>query len=185
MTAPTPRPAADEGIPDPEDAPADWAVTGIQRAARTVARCRLLRAELAEVRAVAQAEIDRWQEWASAEDERLTSRLSWYEAHLEAFAQERRARDPDHGKTTNLPGARVSTRDVAGKWVVDEDAAQAWAAARDPALIAWRPRFDLAAAKKRFKAIDGQVVSVETGELVIGVTPEPDRTAVTITYLED
>jgi hypothetical protein len=178
-------PAADESIPDPDDAPADWEVTGTARAARTLARCRLLRAELAEVRALAQAEIDRWQTWASAEDARITSRLSWYEAHLEAFAQEARRRDPENGKTVNLPGGRISTKEQAGKWVVDPEAALASAAELRPDLIEWRPRFDLATAKRTLKVVDGQIHDTRLGVVIEGITPEPDRIAVTITYTED
>lgn len=180
-----PPPAADEGIPDPDEAPADWAVEGVSRAARTLARCRLLRAELAEVRALAQAEIDRWQEWASGEDARIAGRLAWYEAHLEAFAQENRRRDPVDGKTVNLPGGRLSTKEQAGKWVVDAEVALASAAELRPDLIEWRPRFDLATAKRTLKAVDGQIHDTRLGVVIEGITPEPDRIAVTITYLED
>jgi hypothetical protein len=173
-----------EAPEDPEAREA-FRITGPGQATWAMRKLRDARAAQADVAAVAQAEIDRIQAWATAEHDRIEHNAGFFEGLLTRWALDLRAADP-RSKTVSTPYGAVVTRATRGTWSVDPDAFLGWAKAARPDLVQTieKPRIGDA---KKVLAVDGigGVVDPDTGEQVPGIEVGPDKVTATVTLAKE
>jgi hypothetical protein len=174
-----------EAPEDPEAREA-FRITGPGQATWAMRKLRDARAAQADVAAVAQAEIDRIQAWATAEHDRIEHNAGFFEGLLTRWALDLRAADP-RSKTVSTPYGEVRTRTVPGKWDVhDEALVVAWARGSRPGLMQVRESLRLADAKKALDVTDdGRVIDPETGEIVPGIEVGPAQVTATVTLAKE
>lgn len=140
-----------------------------------------VRAEMAEVARVAQADIDRAEAWKAARLEALRKDERWWAEGLEMWHRAVLADDPAR-KTISLPCGTLSARRQQPVWEFDEPTFLAWATVHAPGLVRIpepRPAIEKAAAKKALAEsvkADGAViwktvVDTDSGEVFCESVP--------------
>lgn len=138
------------------------------RMVRNIARHRR---QLAVDEEVAQAEIDRIQDWMAKR--RAAHDTSFVEEALRQYHEARLARD-SRAKTIHLPSGSLVARKLPDRWEFDDEAFLAWAEQRRTDLIRTKVEVDKPAAKKALRVLDdGQIIDGASGEFVPAVTVTP------------
>lgn len=151
---------------------ADWAGRKWARANR----------ELDEIARLAAEQVDAIKRWEAGERRRLDRELSFWGEALARYGEGRR--EAEGVATVKLPSVRISTRKVAARLeVTDEAAALEWAEAEAPDAI----KVERHLLKSKLPAwsvgedADGRTVAVtEGGEIVPGVEPVAERISVKV-----
>jgi hypothetical protein len=170
-----------EELAEPYETPADdagraaFTVDGVGKASWAMQKLAALKAARDEVRAVAEAEINRWQDWAAVEDQKLGQNAAWFEAILTAYALRVREESNGRTKTVSTPHGKVSTREAPGEWAVDAATVIEWAWANRPDLVVTKESLALSEAKKALTVADGHAIDPTTGEAVPGIEVGPSR----------
>lgn len=108
-----------------DDGSAEWAMGHVLRADQALAE---LQAQAQVWRDEADERIRRIAQWFAHGAKRHLATRAFMDAHLSAYALDRRAADPKHNKTLVLPSGVVKTTEAKPKAeVVDPDAVVAWA----------------------------------------------------------
>lgn len=166
----------DEECGEPAPPPADS-----DEANRRLRRLAKVRADKAEVVALANTEIDRILNWRDGRLEVLAGRERWLVEGLEMWHRAVLADDPSR-KTISLPCGTLSARKQQPVWEFDEAAFLAWCEVNAPEWVRVpevRPSVDRVAVKKaltlaappgRPDAGPSPVVMTADGEVVPGVT---------------
>lgn len=173
------RAADGRDVPETDEAREAFRIDGPASAAWAMRKLRDARRHQAEVRAVADDEIERVQAWASAEHAKRERDAAWFEGLLRRWALDCRAADP-RAKTVSTPYGVVSTRPSAGAWDVDDSAVLAWAREARPELVQVTEKLRLGDAKKALTVDGGKVVDPTTGEVVPGIEVGPSRITATV-----
>lgn len=151
---------------DAPDAPQDSAET--ERRLRRLAK---VRADMAEVNATAQRQIDQAQDWRDERLMVLANKERWLVDGLEMWHRAVLADDPSR-KTISLPCGTLKARQQQPVWEFDDEAFIAWALDNNDALVRIpepKPAVDKAAAKK---TLITQIEGAAPGEPRPAVTPE-------------
>lgn len=166
-------PADPAAQPAPTDAPTGW--TGVtddsaaQWALRTLAS---YHSERDRIRRNAQAEVERIQTKALADEKPIAAKIDWLTNELTGYHRRLLAADPKL-KTYKLPGGNLTHR-VGSKrtTVVDEPAFVEWALENAPAALAYKPQVSVLNVAHGFvRTDDGTIVSTD-GVVVPGVREE-------------
>lgn len=142
------------------------------RADEQLRRLAKVRAEMAQIGAHAQAQIERINEWHARRVEVLAGRERWLAEGLEMWHRAVLADDPSR-KTISLPCGTLKSRSQQPVWEFDDEAFIAWASEHAPELVRIpepKPAVDKNAAKKALFALPegGGEVITEAGEVVPG-----------------
>lgn len=182
MTAPRDAPELYEVPEDPEGRKA-WKVDCLGKATWALEKSADLARRQAEIRQVAQANIERWEAWERDEVAKLDRDRDFFEDSVAAFALERRAQDPKRNMSLVTPFGTVKTKEGYAGWTVDADVVLAWAKKNRPEFVKQAPEtFALSEAKKVFVVTkDGEVHDPVHGLLVEGITPGEKRITTTVT----
>lgn len=141
------------------DAQAAWAMRKARKAAQRIA----------EVDRIAQAEIDRIQEWALSERGGPERDLGFFETLLTEYALRLREQDPKR-KSVVTPYGKVSTTQVGAKVVVDdEESFIAWAEVNLPDAVKTKKTVLVTPIKDAIATLDGLPVT-EQGEVIPGIS---------------
>lgn len=170
-----------------DEPPYDEPVAPPQDAAETERRLRRLakvRADMAEVNATAQRQIDQAQDWRDERLMVLANKERWLVEGLEMWHRAVLADDPSR-KTISLPCGTLKARQQQPVWEFDEEAFIAWASEHAPGLVRIpepKPAVDKTAAKKALipDATGLDLVVTTDGEVVPGVTVTPRPPAFTV-----
>lgn len=161
----------DYALPDGDEARSAWRINSLGEADWALSRARARALRQQGIRRLADAKIQRIQEWASAEIAKEQGSRDFFEGALKEYALRLRAEDPKR-KSLNLVGGVVKTTEATGKWEVDEAMAIAWAEKNRPEFVSTKKSFTLGDAKKVFIVDkDGQVIDPVIGMAVEGVKP--------------
>jgi hypothetical protein len=166
-------------VPESDELREAYRIDGPGSAAWAMRKLRDARTRQAEVRAVADAEIERVQAWADTEHAKYERDAAWFEGLLTRWALDCRAADP-RAKSVSTPYGTVTTRETAGAWTVDDAAVLEWARGRRPELVQVRESLRLADAKKALTVADGKILDPATGEVVPGIEVGPSRVTATV-----
>lgn len=156
-------------------------LTDAVRALRRIAHHQRAAAEIErqadELIAPLQAEIDRINAWAQAQLEDRRRRIGFWESQLILFYRDN---PPAKGKTLQLPGGRISSRDQQPEWAWQDVGALAdalWRADPDHPALEIRVRAELALDKSKLKqAVDvlsDGTVATRDGQRLPGVVVRP------------
>lgn len=148
-----------------------------------------VRAEMAEVERVAQADIDRAEAWKAARLESLRADERWWAEGLEMWHRAVLSDDPSR-KTISLPCGTLVARKQQPVWEFDDEAFLAWAVEHAPELVRVpepKPQVNKVEAKKVLVPVDplgegcGTHVVTAEGEVVPGVTMTTRGPSFTVT----
>lgn len=149
-----------------------------EQASWQLRRLAKVRAQMAEIERVAQADIDRAEAWKSARLEALRKDERFWADGLEMWHRAVLSEDPSR-KTISLPCGTLKSRAQQPVWEFDDETFIAWASEHAPELVRIpepKPAIDRNAAKKALTpapnvaTLDGQAVLTPEGELVPGVS---------------
>ena len=149
-----------------------------ERAAWAMRKYRQHAQQAARVRAMAQHERDRIDRWEIAALSTAEGKMEFFAGHLEAYAMQQRAKG---FKSLDFPDGVIKTRQTSASFDVDKATFVEWAqeAKRDDLLrVTYAP--DLTTLKASALVNGGTVIDAETGEVIPGVTPVPERVSVKI-----
>lgn len=126
-------------------------------------------AEVAATIAIAEAEIERIQQWASHAVTGPTATMAYMEAQLSMYALAVRAETDGKRKSISTPYGKVATRAATEKWQIDDEAFIEWAKTNQPDWVE----------TKMVRAIDvptlrKALAAEEITEGVVAITPEGD-----------
>lgn len=165
---PSPRTTEEYELPTDPMVRDRWVCDTLGKAAWASKKLAEIREQQAEVVAVAEAEIAKYQEWANEQLEALEPSAGFFEYHLMAYALEQR--EKTGAKTTTLPHAVVETRTKnPGVKVEDEAATLMWAHSHLPSAIKVKESLSLTELKKLDLVEGVGVVDRVTGEQVPGL----------------
>lgn len=119
----------------------------------------------AEIKAVAEEEINRISVWKEKELDQYSKDKEYFNYLLEEYYREEKAKDKKFKLST--PYGKVSSRKTS-KWNYDEEALKDYIRSNDLPFIRVKEEIDKAGIKKCFK--DG--IDAETGEIIPGITIE-------------
>jgi len=168
-------------VPESEEARTAFRVDGIATATWACRKLRDVEVQRAKIRATAQAEIDRIQLWAAAQDDALARDAHWFEGLLTDYALRLRADTGGRTKSVSTPYGVVKTRESTVTWDIDQDTVLAWAKTGRPELVKVVESLRLSDAKKALKVADGLVIDPATGEAVPGVRILPGGLTASVT----
>jgi hypothetical protein len=141
-----------------------------------------------EIEELANKEIERIQEWREQETKGLDSSKEFFEGLLIEYFSIQREVDPKFKIST--PYGKISARKLPDKWEYDDKELLAYLEAAKPDLIRIKKEVDKANLKKKvaeskeFAICDNQVVNMESGEVVSGVTVTEQPEKITIKVAE-
>lgn len=122
--------------------------------------------------ALAQAEIDKIEQWLLTENEKAQSNIDYLQSLLAQYALTKREQDPDF-KTLSLPNGKFGFRKRQDKWIYDDDkVVETLEKANLTDFIKVKKVPSRADIKKAFDVNDGKVVNPDTGEIIEGITIE-------------
>ena len=159
------------GIPSQREDGQPYRIGGLAEATWAMRKLRDIERKRAEIRSIAEEEIDRVQQWATAEDGKFGHEAGYFTALLIDYALRQRAEDPRR-KSVSTPHGVVHTRESGGGWTAGPEALE-WARKARPDLVRVTEAFALADARKALTATEAGVVDPTTGDLVPGVTVAP------------
>jgi hypothetical protein len=141
-----------------------------------------------EIKELANKEIERIREWQEQETKGLDSSKEFFEGLLIEYFSIQREVDPKFKIST--PYGKVSARKLPDKWEYDDKELLAYLEAAKPDLIRIKKEVDKADLKKKaaeskeFAICDNQIVNMESGEVVSGVTITEQPEKITIKVAE-
>ena len=143
-----------------DDSSANWALRKISQ----------LNDRMERNNALAQAEIDKIEQWNQAENEQVQNSIDYFQGLLAEYAMQKKKDDPKF-KTMKLPNGRFGFRKRQPKWNYDDDAVlQALEKANLDDFIRVKKTPSKADIKKAFDVVNGKVISPDTGEVIDGIT---------------
>jgi len=165
----SPAPEVREAFRVEDDQQATWAMRKLAAA----------RNRIAEIESIANAEIDRIQEWADAECRQPMRDAEYFKFILTEYARDQRA--TEGRKTISTPYGAVKSRMSQEKFVVeDQDAFLEWARKNHPEFIRVKELPDLVALKDSALNVPGAAVDSESGEVIPGLRSEPGSPTFTV-----
>lgn len=153
-------------------------VDSVEKAAEVMRKYRGLAQRKKRNEDLAQKEHDRIDRWLSAANASVSAQMEFLDDHISAFAISQRASGV---KTLDLPDGVVKTRQTGVTFDVDKSVFLEWAqdAKRDDLLrVTLAP--DMTAIKTALIPDGGSVIDPISGEVVPGLSPVPERVAVSI-----
>lgn len=141
-----------------------------------------------EIKSLADKEIERIKKWQEQETKGLDSSKEFFEGLLIEYFSAQREVDPKFKIST--PYGKVSARKLPDKWEYDDKELLTYLEAAKPDLIRIKKEVDKANLKKKvaeskeFAICDNQVVNMESGEVVSGVTVTEQPEKITIKVAE-
>ena len=152
----------DETFTITDESSANWALRKIKQMNDTIE----------SNNALAQAEIDKIEQWQNEVNEQAQSSIDYFQSLLAQYAIKKREEDPKF-KSLKLPNGRIGFRKSQDKWVYDNDKlieSLEKAELKDFIRVKKEPsKKDI---KKAFEVVDGKVVNPDTGEVIEGITVE-------------
>lgn len=150
-----------------DDSQANWALRKIKQ----------MNDQIEQNNALAQAEIDKIEQWNQSENEKAQSSIDYFQGLLAEYAMKKKAEDPKF-KSLKLPNGRIGFRKQQPKWNYDDETvleALKKANMNDFINVKESPR--KADIKKAFDVAGSQVVCPDTGLIIEGITIEeqPDK----------
>ena len=122
--------------------------------------------------ALAQAEIDKIEDWREQENEKSQTSIDYFQSLLAQYALEQRERDPKF-KSLNLPNGRIGFRKRQPKWIYDNDKViETLEKANLTDFIRVTKAPSKADIKKAFDVNGDKVINPDTGEIIEGITVE-------------
>ena len=134
-----------------------------------------------EITALANKEIERILEWKDGEIKQLGDSKDFFDFLLTEYYTEQKALDPKFKIST--PYGMVSSRKQQDKWNYEDDKVLEWLKENDKELIRIKEEINKSELKKKYKSINGQVVT-EDGEIMEGITVEERPDTITIKVVE-
>lgn len=167
---------------DATEAPEDrerFKITDDSQATWAMRKAAAAKARLAEIQAIADAEIERIQAWAEQQSREPIRDVDYFEAILIEYAIGQRA---EGRKTISTPYGVVKSRAGQPKWKVDDaEAFLSWARRNNrPDLIRVKEEADMARLKTEFENTGDAAVDPESGEVVPGVSVSDAHTSFTV-----
>lgn len=134
-----------------------------------------------EINDLKNKEIERIENWAKDEIDKLSDSRQFFEGLLTEYFSREREKDPKFKIST--PYGKVSARKQQPKWNYDEDKVVNWLLQNDKELVRVKYEPDKNEIKKKYKVIGTNVVT-DDGEIVEGITVEERPEKVTIKVVE-
>lgn len=141
-----------------------------------------------EIKELADKEMERIEEWQEQETKGLNNSKEFFEGLLVEYFARQKEVDPKFKLST--PYGKVSVRKLPDKWEYDDKELLTYLEAAKPDLIRIKKEVDKASLKKKvteskeFAICDNQVVNMETGEVINGVTVTEQPEKITIKVAE-
>jgi len=155
-----------------EEAKEQLTLDSPESACRALRKIQVLKKKAAEIERIADAEINRINEWRAEELRKLNDNIAWFEALLYAYHHLELERDPNR-KTIKLPYGTLQIRAQQPVFHRDEETLFNWVAKNKPKyLVPQDPKLDWAGLKSTLKVAGNVLIDPETGEQVPGVTVE-------------
>lgn len=122
--------------------------------------------------ALAQAEIDKIEQWLTEVNEQAQSSIDYFQSLLVEYAIKKREEDPNF-KTLKLPNGRIGFRKSQPKWVYDNDKViETLEKANLTDFIRVKKEPAKTDIKKAFDVVGDKVINPDTGEVIEGITIE-------------
>ena len=122
--------------------------------------------------ALAQAEIDKIEQWLTEVNEQAQSSIDYFQSLLVEYAIKKREEDHNF-KTLKLPNGRIGFRKSQPKWVYDNDKViETLEKANLTDFIRVKKEPSKADIKKAFDVVGDKVINPDTGEVIEGITIE-------------
>ena len=155
-----------------EEAKKQLTLDSPESACRALRKIQVLKKKAAEIERIADAEINRINEWRAEELRKLNDNIAWFEALLYAYHHLELERDPNR-KTIKLPYGTLQIRAQQPVFHRDKETLFNWVAKNKPKyLVPQDPKLDWAGLKSALKVAGNVLIDPETGEQVPGVTVE-------------
>jgi hypothetical protein len=167
-----------DGAAEAGDAPSPASLEHAVQQGRRLAAVARRRGRIA---AIAEAEINRIQDWASRLDAPLAERAQDLEEDLARIALAQRAAGGP--KMLSTPHVEVRTRTVHGEWTASPEAVE-WAKGQHPDWVQKKETLLVSVAKRTLILMEGGVLDPGTGEMVPGIEVAPDRVAARVALLD-
>jgi len=149
-----------------------------EKASWAMRKYRALAQKRAGYVALAESEKERIAAWEQRVTASVDSQLEFYSSHLEAYAMQQRTRGI---KSLEFPDGAIKTRQTGPTFEVDKSTFLRWAEDNKmEGLIRYSMTPDLTAIKTHIVPDGGSAILTETGEVVPGLLPVPERVAVRI-----
>lgn len=134
-----------------------------------------------EIKGLMQKEIERIQNWAKDELDKLENSTQFFEGLLTEYFIAEKEKDPKFKIST--PYGKVSSRKQQPKWNYDNDKVIEWLKENNMDLVRVKHEPDKVAIKKTYKVAGTNVVT-EDGEIVEGITIEERPDSINIKVVE-
>lgn len=131
------------------------------------------KAKAMEINSLAEAEIERIKSWQDSELKKIESSIKFFEMLLEEYHRSRIAQNPKE-KTITTPYGKMQIRKVPAKWNYDDNKLLEWLKKNKPHLIRIKEEPNKQELKKVLKIENSWAIDPDTGEVVDGITIEPE-----------
>ena len=125
--------------------------------------------------------IERFKKWKEDEFKQYDHSINFFNFLLEEYYREQRKLDPKFKVST--PYGKVTSRKQQPKWNYEEDRLLGWLRTNDLELIRIKEEVDKTELKKKYKVVNGSVVT-EDGEIVEGITIEERNPTVKVEVVD-
>lgn len=135
-------------------------------------KIRALQAKINEAKELAQAEVDRIDQWLADETGKAEDSIAFFTGLLEEYHRAEIERDPK-AKTIKLPYGQLQMRAQQPDFQRDDKVLIEWAQEADPQFVVPQPpKLDWAGLKKKL-IVQGEIaVNTDTGEAMPGIVVE-------------
>lgn len=135
-------------------------------------KIRALQAKINEARELAQAEVDRINQWLSDETGKAEDSIAFFTSLLEEYHRAELERDPK-AKTIKLPYGQLQMRAQQPEYIRNDELLRPWVEQNKPEFLIPQPaKLDWAGLKKVIAITGATTIDPETGESIPGLVIE-------------
>lgn len=153
--------------------PDRFRITNLEQANWALRKIAAFKAKAREINSLAEAEIERIKSWQDGELKKIESSIKFFEMLLEEYHRSRIVQNPKE-KTITTPYGKMQIKKVPPKWNYDENKLLEWLKKNKPHLIRIKEEPNKQELKKVLKVDNLVAIDPDTGEVVEGITIEPE-----------
>lgn len=164
-----------------EQAKERYKITNLDSANWALRKIKAIQEKEREIKELAEREIERINNWSKSELDALKVNTNFFEGLLTEYFIAEKEKDPKFKIST--PYGKVSSRKQQDKWNYEDDKVLEWLKENDKELVRIKEEINKAELKKKYKSINGQVVT-EDGEIIEGIRVEEQQDSISIKITE-
>ncbi|MGB9813498.1 MAG: host-nuclease inhibitor Gam family protein [Thermovenabulum sp.] len=153
--------------------PDRFKITNLEQANWALRKIRAFKAKAREINSLAEAEIERIKSWQDSELKKIESSIKFFEMLLEEYHRSRIVQNPKE-KTITTPYGKMQIKKILPKWNYDDNKLLEWLKKNKPEFIRIKEEPNKQELKKVLKVDNLVAIDPDTGEVVEGITIEPE-----------